>query len=322
MAALVESMAYAMSGGVPWHGKGVPVSDDMTPVQILEKAGLNWNVEKVPLYGEFHSKSGQRNYTADHHLLVRDSDGEVLSEVTEMWEPCQNLEAFEFFDSFVKAGEMTMETAISLKGGKYVIALAKIKDSFTLFGHDKIDAYMLFANPHMFGHIINVRFTPIRVVCNNTFVMALRGAENSPEVRLTHRRKFDGERVKELLGFTHQQMETYKEWGEFLGSAQVSGHNDLAKYFSALFPVVSRTEDSVKELSKGAQKCLEIFETQPGAEFANGSYWQALQAAFFYIDHIKGKNIDTRLESSWFGDGCKVKVKAGRKALMMASGQE
>ena len=41
-------MAYA--GEVPWHGLGVPVSNDLTPTQMMEKAGLDWKVETRPLY--------------------------------------------------------------------------------------------------------------------------------------------------------------------------------------------------------------------------------------------------------------------------------
>jgi hypothetical protein len=48
MAHLVESMAYA--GEVPWHGLGIKVLDDLTPAQMLEKAGLDWTVDKVPTY--------------------------------------------------------------------------------------------------------------------------------------------------------------------------------------------------------------------------------------------------------------------------------
>ena len=45
MAHMVETMAYA--GEVPWHGLGVPVSNDLTPVQMMEKAGLDWKVQEV-----------------------------------------------------------------------------------------------------------------------------------------------------------------------------------------------------------------------------------------------------------------------------------
>ena len=47
MAHQVETMAYA--GEVPWHGLGVPVSNDLTPQQMQQKAGLDWTVEKQDL---------------------------------------------------------------------------------------------------------------------------------------------------------------------------------------------------------------------------------------------------------------------------------
>ena len=47
MAHMVETMAYA--GEVPWHGLGKPVPADLTPDQMLEAAGLDWEVEQIPL---------------------------------------------------------------------------------------------------------------------------------------------------------------------------------------------------------------------------------------------------------------------------------
>ena len=44
----VETMAYA--GELPWHGLGVEVSNDLTPLQMMEKAELDWEVEKVDAY--------------------------------------------------------------------------------------------------------------------------------------------------------------------------------------------------------------------------------------------------------------------------------
>jgi hypothetical protein len=42
----VETMAYA--GELPWHGLGVEVSNELTPMMMLEKAGLDWTVDEVP----------------------------------------------------------------------------------------------------------------------------------------------------------------------------------------------------------------------------------------------------------------------------------
>ena len=48
MAHQVETMAYA--GEVPWHGLGVEVSNDLTPNQMMKKAGLDWTVEQIDSY--------------------------------------------------------------------------------------------------------------------------------------------------------------------------------------------------------------------------------------------------------------------------------
>ena len=44
---MVETMAYA--GELPWHGLGVKVIDDLTPEQMMQKAGVDWSVEKQDL---------------------------------------------------------------------------------------------------------------------------------------------------------------------------------------------------------------------------------------------------------------------------------
>ena len=140
MVAAVETMAYA--GEVPWHGLGVPVSNDLTPAQMMQKAGLDWTVNEVESYVRWEGKELPTGLKS----LVRSSDGKILTNVGENWNPCQNETAFEFFHEYVMAGDMEMNTAGSLRGGQMVWALAKVKDSFELFGGDQIDSYLLFSN--------------------------------------------------------------------------------------------------------------------------------------------------------------------------------
>ena len=188
------SMAYA--GDVPWHGLGTKVSNDLTPEQMLKAAGLDWTVDPVQLFAEV---GDERLYTG-HRALVRSSDQKVIDVITNDWNPVQNSEAFEFFNDFVAHGDMSMETAGSLKDGKIVWALAKVKESFDLFGgKDRVDAYLHFTNPHQYGQSIDVRFTSIRVVCANTLSASL-NQKSKNMVKVSHRRQFDPEQVKETLG--------------------------------------------------------------------------------------------------------------------------
>lgn len=305
------SMAYA--GDVPWHGLGVKVSNDLTPEQMLKAAKLDWTVDPVELFAEV----GDKRLATGHRALVRSSDQRVLDVITDDWNPVQNSEAFEFFNDFVAAGDMEMHTAGSLKDGKIVWALAKVKESFELFnGRDQVDAYLHFTNPHSYGQSIDVRFTPIRVVCNNTLTLSL-NMKSKNMVKVSHRREFDGDMVKEALGVAKHKLDQYKEMAQFLSQKRYTDES-VVDYFKRVFPVLTKKEDSAKDLSKSAERALEVIDIQPGAEYGRGTWWQAFNAVTFMTDHEIGRSADTRLQSAWYGQNRGLKTKALELAVEMA----
>jgi phage/plasmid-like protein (TIGR03299 family) len=304
-------MAYA--GDVPWHGLGVKVSNDLTPEQMLKAAGLDWTVDPVDLFAEV----GDKRLATGHRALVRSSDQRVLDVITDDWNPVQNHEAFEFFNDFVAAGDMSMETAGSLKDGKIVWALAAVKESFELFGgKDKVDAYLHFTNPHAYGQSIDVRFTPIRVVCNNTLTLSL-NTKSKNMVKVSHRREFDGDMVKEALGVAKDKLAKYKEMAQYLSQKRYS-EESVVDYFKRVFPVLTTKTESEKVLSKSAVRALEVIDTQPGAEFGRGTWWQAFNCVTFMTDHEIGRSVDSRLTSAWYGANKNLKTKALETAVEMA----
>jgi len=308
MAHEVETMAYA--GETPWHGLGVPVHNDLTPEQILIKAGLDWTVDKLPTFCEI---DGEKVETTDQ-ALVRSSDKKILSIVSGDWNPVQNHEAFEFFNEFVMEGDMEMHTAGSLKGGTNVWALAKVKDSFTILGDDKVEPYLLFSNPHQYGKCLDIRFTAIRVVCNNTLTMSLAG-QNDLMVRLNHRREFDPQMVKQTLGIARTKIGAYKEAAEFLSTKNFTS-DSLTEYLRAVFPAMTKKDNDI--MSRPATQAFEVLETQPGAEFGRGTWWQAFNAVTYTTDHLLGHSPDTRLQSAWFGGNRQRKIDALETAIEFA----
>jgi phage/plasmid-like protein (TIGR03299 family) len=315
MAHQVETMAYA--GEVPWHGLGVAVSNDLTPAQMMQKAGLDWNVEKVDAFIEV---AGQRIPTGQQ-ALIRTSDNRVLTNVGENWNPVQNSEAFEFFSEYVLAGDMEMHTAGSLREGQMVWALAKIKESFDVFGEDTVESYLLFSNPHMYGKSIDIRFTPIRVVCNNTLTLSL-NMQAQREVKVGHRTQFNADNVKETLGIASEKFAKYKEMAQSLGSKKFSVEN-LVQYYNEVFPNTSRTNldksvSKYEDMSRAAKMCYDALETQPGAEYGAGTWWQAFNSVTYITDHVQGRNAENRLHSQWFGGNQLRKVKAAEKAVEFA----
>jgi phage/plasmid-like protein (TIGR03299 family) len=303
-------MAYV--GVVPWHGLGVKVSNELTPQQMMKAAGLDWSVEKQDVFLANGQKLGNTQ------ALVRTSDNKVLDTVGKDWNPVQNAEAFEFFAEYVLAGDMEMNTAGSLFDGKRVWALAKVKESFDILGGDQVDSYLLFSNPHKYGHAIDVRFTPIRVVCNNTLSLSL-GKNATNGVKLNHRAEFNPEMVKEQLGIANEKFGQYKEIAQFLASKRFSV-DSMIEFYSSVFPHASnKAPKNVEEMSRPAKQCYEVLETQPGAQYGEGSFWQLVNSLTFYVDHQAGRNTNTRLNSAWFGSNAKRKNEGMNKALELAN---
>jgi len=300
-------MAYV--GALPWHGLGTKVEGDITPDQFQKVAGLDWTVEKQDMI----TANGVK--VPNKQALVRTSDNTVLDTVGSGWNPVQNSEAFDFFQEYVMAGDMEMHTAGSLKNGQLVWALAKTNESFELFKGDVTENYFLFTNPHQFGKAINIRMTPIRVVCNNTLTLSL-SAKSDSMITVNHRKEFDVEEVKEQMGIAREKMEQYKSMAEFLGSKKYSPDN-VVNYFNEVFGSPAKSDDKIFT-SRNAKIAHENLQEQPGAEFAEGSWWQAFNSVTHMTDHLQGRSTDGRLTSAWYGRNRKVKLKALDKALEYA----
>jgi phage/plasmid-like protein (TIGR03299 family) len=307
----VAQIAYA--GETPWHGLGTKVPSDLTPEQMLKAAGLDWKVYTQPVFTEINGKRIELGKQA----LIRDLDNKVLDVISEDWLPMQNTDAFDFFNDFIAAGEMKMETAGSLKDGNIIWALAEITDSFELFGgRDVVKGYLHFTNPHQYGRSIDVRFTPIRVVCNNTLTLSL-NTKTENFVKVNHRREFIADEVKETLGIAKEKLAKYKEMAQFLSTKRFTGEK-IEEYFARVFPVATSKADSRKEISKAHRIVRECVDTQPGAELGEGTWWQAFNAVTYYTDHLAGRTQDTRLQSAWYGANKNLKPKALQIAVDMA----
>ncbi len=319
MTAEVETMAYA--GETPWHGLGFKLPEgEVSPSKMLRVAGLDWTVSKHPVGVLPEGKVIDR-----HFALVRDSDSQFLSMVGKNYNPVQNTEAFEFFAKYCEAGKMTMETAGSLKNGRFVWGLAKFSKGFNLLkSKDQVEGYVLLLSPHEIGFGLLIQCTPIRVVCWNTLNYAL-GANlrgKGPLVyRMPHQKMFDDEAkdlAEETLGLADAQLKEFKEAATLLSSSPAK-EDAVRNYFIEAFNLKNRVEAAANDDRKEPRviaKLMEAYEQGPGANLktAKGTWWGAANAVTYVIDHEVGRTRDTALYNAWLGDGAAIK----RKAITMA----
>lgn len=326
MTSAVETMAYA--GQVPWHGLGTNVDNTLSPEQMAQTAGIDWGVEKRPL---FYDKNGKKAKVPGKFGLVRDTDDELLSIVGATYKPVQNGEAMDFFKKFVEAGHMDMETAGSLWGGKYIWGLARLGKDFTL-GKDKADevrGFLLLSQPHVHGKAMTIQFTPIRVVCWNTLTFAL-GSDlkgKAGAFRMPHSQEFDEAMKKSAeiaLGLAGEQMDEFKQAATMLSKKKAKAAQ-VEEFFCEVLkfePEKARKtkKDKVVEPSK-----LPMFraalEHAPGQQMpsALGTWWGALNAVTYVVDHELGKSRDTALKNAWIGHLAGVKKRALNIAIDKAA---
>ena len=141
-------------------------------------------------------------------------------------------------------------------------------------------------------------------------------------VKMGHRVEFDASQVKRALGIAKDKMETYSDMATFLAGKRFT-QDSYIEYLNAVFPRTAdkRVQDkglSVETLSRNAKLAYDALEQQPGAKYAEGSWWQAFNSVTFVTDHIQGRNEDNRLYSSWFGGNQVRKTKAMKSALEYA----
>lgn len=299
----VETLDYKDTA--PWDLVGAEVTPKANPSQVLKRAKLDWTVEKIPAFVQL----GKEQVEIDRSALVRADDNHILSVVSKDWNPLQNIEAFEFFEDFIKAGNMEMHAAGSLKKGELVWALAKVDDSFSLFeGEDVIQSYLLFTNPHRFGKSIDIRLLPTRLLNQTSLSISLTHASIT-QARVSHRVKFDALAVKDTLDIAHEKMDQYREAAELLASKRIT-NDQFVDYLNTVFPVLSQIEESQRDMSRLGRMAYDISKTMPGNEVGHGTWWEAFNAVTYTIDYLAGRNVDNRLESAWFGAGKDTKARA------------
>jgi phage/plasmid-like protein (TIGR03299 family) len=312
MVAAVETMAYRNE--VPWHGLGHHIGNTVNTKEMVELAGLDWSVSKVPLQAV--TKPGQKNIEVPGFFaLTRDTDKKVLDVVGRRYEPVQNTEAFEFFREFVDAGSAEMETAGSLRDGKMVWGLASLKQTFKIDKDDEVKGYLLLASPHEQGKSLLAKFTTVRVVCNNTLALALQEEGKKKKFTMAHRSKFDAamiEKAKQTLGIARDQMTEFEKNAKALHELELK-RDQVIKILAPIYSKTVEVKDLLtqKKFDENANKkfrtVMDVLENAPGAEVGTG--WGVLNAVTYFSDHIASRTDDKRLSSAWFGKASREKEK-------------
>lgn len=293
----VESLMYVSNEAngrfVPWHGLGVAVESAPTSADAIKIAGLDWEVHKQPIFTEFgDSKIEIPNYKA----TVRSSDGKTLGIVSDRYQIVQNSEAFDFTDSLIGEG-CTYETAGSLCNGRRVFLLAKMPEKKIL--GEKYDPYICFTNTHDGSGSIKAVMTPVRVVCQNTLSLALKGATRAWSTRHLGDLRSKLDEAKYTLKMANDYMDSFAEMADRLANTTVT-EAEAAQVINGLFPVTTEmSERQVANATKNRADFLVCMLSPDIMPFKNTAY-QLVQAASDFATHREpGRKTSTYKERTF-----------------------
>jgi len=309
------SMMYVEE--VPWHGLGTKLDKPATAQEAIKAANLDWEVEKqllVAVGGTAMQPIGK--YAVVRKDLWGRPDCPVFGIVGEDYTPLQNRDAFSFFDEIVGSGANIYHTAGALGKGERVWILAKLPGYIRVVGDDITDKYLLLSNSHDGHSSVQVKFTPIRVVCQNTLTMAL---SQGPTVRVVHTKDVHKHlrQAMQILGIINRRFDELGEAFQNMAKVQMTEERSQS-YFNLVFPNPRDPEDweGTNQARQNRQWAHYFFENGEGNKEAGvrGTLWAAYNGVTEYIDHCKKpkskQSDDRRLNSIWFGEGYLVKARA------------
>ncbi|MEK6860792.1 MAG: DUF932 domain-containing protein [Nanoarchaeota archaeon] len=311
-------------GETPWTGLGTKLLTPATSKEAIEAAHLNWPIITNPVYRNV--SVAQFEQIPNMNAIVRLDTQTVFQVASNKYTPLQNVDAFKFFDAVVGSGQAIYHTAGALFGGRRVWILAKLPGELRVTDNDILEKYILLVNSHDGTHALTMKFTPIRVVCNNTLSVALHGNSQSFYARHTPSIINRVVEARELLGLSEAYFENFMLGANKLVEKEFT-RQDMNKFVFDLFELdVSKTIDEQRKNKEyAAEKVLDLFSNGRGNNLdgVTNTAWAAWNSVAEYSDYFSpvGHSVKTgllntpevaakRLGSSWFGRGALLKQKS------------
>lgn len=196
-----------------WHGLGQIVEQFPSSKEALRFAGLDYTVEKRPLFTydtENHLANEETDIkipevtVPDYYATIRTDNESVLGVVGKDYEVVQNIDAFSFFDAIVGGESGIMyETAGALGKGERIFITAKLPGYIKVGNNDLIEKYLFLTTSHDGFGSITAAFTPVRIVCANTLNAAMHNHSNALKIRHTVGAKERLEQAHHLMGISN-----------------------------------------------------------------------------------------------------------------------
>jgi len=178
--------------------------------------------------------------------------------------------------------------------------------SFLVANKDLIDKYLIATTTHDGSGSLNIFYSPVRVVCNNTLQMAFKNCLNKIAIKHTLNYKEKLNIVDKSLNLVQQNEELSKECFDMLYKKQIK--DDVA---ISLIENVFNLKDTNNEIStrssNALDEILQYYEIGYGQADIKGTAYGVLNGVTGYLSNVKNyKNDESKFKNLFYQKDSKI----------------
>ena len=256
-----------------WTNIGSNIRKASTVQEALELSGLNYTVEKVPVYLD-------NGLQVPGAFCTKREDSDITYGVVgSQFEIVQNIEGFDFINNMVPEGLKFLKAG---ENKKFIYIIAQLP-SIDVLG-DEVAPHIIFQNSHSGSTTLKATIAPLRIVCENQFNITFKKANNKISLRHT----------KSIKGRLHTAQEALIQSSEYLSEFQKSAllmaqkkvsKSQVDDLMDKIFYIKEEfTPTQVRRVEEKRDKFLKAYQAEDNQNFI-GTQWGLVNAYTDFVTH-------------------------------------
>lgn len=256
-----------------WTNIGSNIRKASTVQEALELSGLNYTVEKVPVYLD-------NGLQVPGAFCTKREDSDVTYGVVgSQFEIVQNIEGFDFINNMIPEGLKFLKAG---ENKKFIYIIAQLP-SIDVLG-DEVAPHIIFQNSHSGSTTLKATIAPLRIVCENQFNMTFKKANNKISLRHTKSIKGRLHTAQEVLIQSSEYLSEFQKSALLMAQKKVS-KSQVDDLMDKIFYIKEEfTPTQVRRVEEKRDKFLKAYQAEDNQNFI-GTQWGLVNAYTDFVTH-------------------------------------
>ena len=271
-----------------WTNIGSNIRKASTVQEALELSGLNYTVEKVPIFLENGTP------IPGAFCTKRENSDTTYGVVGSQFEIVQNIEGFDFINSMIPEGLKFLKAG---ENHKFIYIIAQLP-SIDVLG-DEVAPHVIFQNSHSGSTTLKATIAPLRIVCENQFNLTFRKAANKISLRHTKSIKGKLHTAQEVLIHSSDYISEFQKEAILMAQKKVS-KSQVDHLLDDIFEIKEEFNPTqVRRMEEKRDRFLAAYQAEDNQNFI-GTQWGLVNAYTDFVTHKPLKKDTTQALENHF----------------------